>query len=230
MKRKNKPVMFFLRKVFGTMFRATETFEALTGDSLRSALSYAAVLFAVFLLVKSAVFLLFSDIVNPLIGSLHPIMTINTEIRILEYGASPLQYPEMILFYAMLMLVFLLCCIVLSHLLVIIHLNRFGQEAFQTLPDFRQTATVVLNSTASLFLPGMVPGIGLILGFVWFSITVNEGIASHYGKNRSKNRRKGFLFPYYHPSFEWHGEAFIMILWVGMYWFGMMAYRIFLFS
>jgi hypothetical protein len=214
----------FLQKIIGTMFRAPETFEALAGDTLPAALSYATVLLVIFLAVKSAVFLFFPDAVNALLGSLLPRMTLLTELWILAYPDGSLQYPAMILFYALLILVFLGGCIVLSHLLVILHQNRIGPEAFRTLPNFRQTATVVLNSTASLFLPGMVPGIGLILGFAWFSITVNEGIAAHYGKDR----RKGFFFSYYYPSFDWLGGSFIMILWIGLYFFGMMAYRLLL--
>lgn len=214
----------FLKKITGTLFFAPETFETLTDNTVRSALSYTAILFAVFLLVKSAVFLFFSDSVNAVLGSLLPRMTILTEMWILDYPAGSLRYPEMILFYAGLVLAFLLCCIVLSHLLVIFHQSRIGPDAFRTPPDFRQTTAVVLNSTASLFLPGLIPGIGLIIGFTWFSITVHEGVAAWYGKDR----RKGMLFSYYYPSFDWHGGSFIMILWIGMFIFGMMAYRLLL--
>jgi hypothetical protein len=214
----------FLKKVSGTMLWAPETFESLTDTTVRSALSYAAILFAAFLLVKSAVFLFFSDTINAVLGSLVPRMTILTEISFLDYPEGTLQYPAMILFYAGLMLAFLLCSIVLSHLLVILHRHRIGPDAFRTPPDFRQTTAVVLNSTASLFLPGLIPGVGLIIGFTWFSITVDEGVAAWYGKDR----RKGMLFSYYYPSFDWNGGSFIMILWIGMLLFGMMAYRLLL--
>jgi hypothetical protein len=214
----------FLKKISGILFFAPETFETLTDTTVRSALSSAAILFAVFLLVKSAVFLFFSDSVNVVLGSLLPRMTVMTEMWILDYPGGSLRYPEMILFYAGLVLAFLLCSIVLSHLLVLLHQNRIGPEAFRTPPNFRQTTAVVLNSTASLFLPGLIPGIGLIIGFTWFSITVDEGVAAWYGKDR----RKGILFSYYYPSFDWHGGSFIMILWIGLFMFGMMAYRLLL--
>lgn len=222
---KKGPARKFLEKIAGTMFRAPETFETLIGESFRTALSYALILFAFFLLVKSSVFLLWQDPVNRLLGALNPSLSSGTEISLLLDASHPLNFPEIFFFYIALVTIFLSGSIILSHIMVMIHQSRIGTDAFRTPPDLRQTATVVLNSSASLFLPGAIPGIGLVLGFTWFSITVDEGMAAHYGKNR----RKGFFFSYYYPSFDWHGGAFIMIFWVGLFLFGMMAYRIILF-
>lgn len=212
------------------MFRALETFETLVDDTLGSACTYALILGTFFLLVKSSALLIWLDAVNGLLGAIAPNLNAETELSIIQYSREPLGFSEILMIYVTLIALFLVCTILLSHLLIIIHLNRFGPEAFRTLPDFRQTATVVLNSTASLFMPGALPGVGIILGFVWFSITVDKGIAAHYGKNRSKNRRRGFPFSYYYPAFDWQGEGFIMILWIAVWWFGTMAYRLLVFS
>jgi hypothetical protein len=177
----NNPIVNFFKKIAGTFFLPTRTFEALIDEPPASALKFAMICYAFYIAIKFLIFIVWPNEVYGFIHNWNSTFTIGSEI----FGGNDLsssQYPVIFVFFVILIGVILVLSILVTHLLVIMGSGFMKPDEYRTPPSLRKTAVVVLNCSAPLFLLGTIPILGFFIGFYWFNLTIHSAISAYYGK------------------------------------------------
>ena len=210
---RENPVLSFLKKIPGTLFRPTRTFEMLADEPFTSALIYAGFFYIVFLAIKFFSLTVWSVQVEEIthamgfahVTNLFPGDRYFNNDKVFFFVFNVLFFP----------IVFFLSILVM-HAHIILKKNFDKMPQFRKEPSLSQTARIFLDCCTPVFLFGIIPMIGIWIGFSWLIFTLGPALSAHYGEIILKGTNGN----YHYPCIHGRGVGWIIIIAFVVFIFG----------
>lgn len=188
----DSPGITFFKKIFGSFFFPTRTFESLSDEEPASAVLYALILGGIFLALLYILIMVWPGELNGLIEGWDK--TIGSEILGGDHLPSSM-YAWIYTFRAALVGCTLLVAIPVIHALVWIKTQSMPPGELRVRPRPALTAIVVLDCSAPLFFFSLIPIVGYWIGLAWFSFVIENAATAYYGNIHTRTKWSSIHYP-----------------------------------